>query len=541
MTISENGHLLELDALIVGAGFSGIYILHRLRDQLGLHVKIVEAGSDLGGVWNNNVYPGARVDVAAPLYGFAMAKVYQSWKWSQAYPDQKELKAYFDHVDQVLSIKKDCIFNSRVNAASFSPQEARWTVHTEDGKTLRAKYFIPAIGFAEQHYVPPWKGLDLFQGTIYHSSQWPREGVDVKGKRVAVIGTGATAVQIIQEWATEAAELVVFQRTPNFALPMHRDQFDSEEQRQIQDITPEAFARAWETSSGFNFPVAEKAFADYEPEEAEALLNKLYDQGGFNLWLCAFTDVLMNPEANRFTYDMWAKRVRARIHDPAKRDLLAPLEPPHPFGGKRASLEYDYYEQFNRPNVHLVSTSADPIVEVTTDGIVTDDGKLYQVDTIAMATGFNSTTGGFSKMNIRDLNGVDLADRWKDGVRTYLGLMVPGFPNMFLPYCVQAPTPFTNGPVFIEFQANFIRDIVKKMERDGTRSLDPLETSAEAWRAEVHALGDMTLFPKAKSWYMGANIPGKPVEMLYYFGGIPRYRESCETALEKLEKLFICH
>lgn len=540
MTIHQDGHPLEVDAVIVGAGFSGIYVLHRLRDQLGLNVKILEAGAGLGGVWNNNVYPGARVDSGAPVYGFAMAKVYQTWNWSQPYPDQKELQAYFNHVDQILSIKKDCIFNSRVNAASFNPEKAQWTIQTEDGKTVRAKYFIPAIGFAEQQWVPPWKGLDSFKGTVHHSSQWPREGVDVKGKRVAVIGTGATGIQIIQEWAQEAAELVVFQRTPNFALPMHRDEFNSEKQRQIQDETPETFARAWETASGMPVPSPTKAFADYEPEEAEAILNRLYDEGGFGLWSGAFTDTLMNPEANRATYDTWARRVRARLHDPVKRDLLAPLQPPHPFGTKRPSLEYNYYEQFNRPNVHLVDTNSSSIVEITPEGIVTNDGKLYEVDVIGLATGFNSSTGGFSKMHIKDLNGVDLAERWKEGVETYLGLMVPGFPNMFLPYCVQAPTPFTNGPVFIEFQANFIRDLVEMMERGGTRLLDPLKTSAETWRTEVYAMGNLTLFPKTKSWYMGANIPGKPVEMLYYFGGIPRYREMCEEALGKLDKLFIC-
>ncbi|KAJ6119199.1 hypothetical protein N7523_003479 [Penicillium sp. IBT 18751x] len=540
MTVHQSEYPLDVDAVIVGAGFSGVYVLQRLRDQLGLNVKILEAGTGLGGVWNNNTYPGARVDSGAPVYGFSIAKVYQTWKWSQPYPDQKELQAYFNHVDSVLSIKKDCIFNSRVTTASFNAEEAQWTIQTEEGKVVRAKYFIPAIGFAEQQWVPPWKGLASFQGTVHHSSQWPREGVNVEGKRVAVIGTGATGIQIIQEWAKEAAELFVFQRTPNIALPMHRDEFDSEKQRQIQDETPEAFARAWETQSGMRLPSPTKAFADYKPEEAETILNRIYDQGGFGLWAGAFTDTLMNPKANRATYDAWARRVRARVHDPVKRDLLAPLEPPHPFGTKRPSLEHHYYELFNEPHVHLVDTKSHPITEITPEGIVTDDGRQYEVDVIALATGFNSSTGGFSKLHIKDLNGGDLAARWKEGVETYLGLMVPGYPNMFLPYCVHAPTPFANGPVFIEFQANFIRDLVKKMEKGGIKSLDPLETSAETWRTEVDTIGNMTLFPKTKSWYMGANIPGKPVEMLYYFGGIPRYREKCGEALENLEKLFIC-
>lgn len=301
------------------------------------------------------------------------------------------------------------------------------------------------------------------------------------------------------------------------------------------------FSISKETMSGMPFHAPTKTFADFSREEVFELLNKLYDQGGFGLWGGSYVDVLLNPEGNRCTYDVWAKRTRARIHDPVKRDLLAPLEPPHPFGTKRPSLEQDYYEQFNRPNVHIVDTKSQPIVELTPTGIVTNDGKQYDVDIIAIATGFDSSTGGLSKMGIKDVNGVDLGDRWKKGVSTHLGMMVPGFPNMFMPYGLQSPTPFTNGPVFIEHQANFIRDLVQKMQTESIRSVDPLPDAAEAWKAEVKAVGDMTLFSQAKSWYMGANIPGKTVEMLYYFGGIIRYREVCAEALGlKFGESFAC-
>lgn len=542
MTVPQDSPIIRADAIIVGGGFSGIYVFHRLRDQLGLNVKIIEAGSDLGGVWHRNVYPGARVDSPSPVYAFGMEEVHKTWNWSQAYPGQKELQAYFQHVDQVLSIKKDCIFNTRVNAASFDPETAKWTIRTEDGKTAVAKYFVPAIGFAAQEHIPDWKGIDSFKGTIHHSSHWPREGVDVKGKSVAVVGTGATAVQIIQEWAKEAGELFVFQRTPNFALPMNQKHFSPAEQKQMAAETAGLFSVSKETISGMPFHAPTKAFADFTREEAVELLNQLYDRGGFGLWGGSYVDVLLNPEGNRCTYDVWAKRTRERIHDPVKRDLLAPLDPPHPFGGKRPSLEQDYYEQFNRPNVHIVDTKSHPIVELTPAGIVTDAGKRYDVDVIAIATGFDSSTGGLFKMGIKDINGVELAERWKNGVSTHLGMMVPGFPNMFMPYGLQSPTPFTNGPVFIEHQANFIRDLVQKMQTESIRSIDPLPAAAEAWKAEVKAVGDMTLFSQAKSWYIGANIPGKTVEMLYYFGGIIRYREVCAEALgPKFGKSFACH
>jgi cation diffusion facilitator CzcD-associated flavoprotein CzcO len=247
----------------------------------------------------------------------------------------------------------------------------------------------------------------------------------------------------------------------------------------------------------------------------------------------------LNPEANRAAYDYWAKRTRSRIHDPVKRDLLAPLEPPHAFGTKRPSLEQDYYEQFNKPNVHLVNTKAHPIVQLTPQGIMTDDGQVYEVDIIALATGFDATTGGLAKMGIQDVNGVELSERWRDGVLTFQGLMVPGFPNMFLPYSVHAPTPFSNGPVGIEFQADFIRDIVKKMEEEKIKSIDPSLEVAQAWKAEIEFIANMTLFPKTNSWYMGANIPGKKVELLYYFGGIHRYREKFAEAFDKFSETFV--
>lgn len=542
MTVPQGTPTIEADAIIVGGGFSGIYVFHRLRDQLGLNVKILEAGSDLGGVWHANVYPGARVDSPSPVYGFGIEEVYKTWTWAQAYPGQKELQAYFNHVDQVLSISKDCIFNTRVNAASFDPETAKWTIRTENGMTAVARYFIPAVGFAAQEHIPDWKGLDKFQGTIYHSSHWPREGVDVKGKRVAVIGTGATAIQIIQEWGKEVGELFVFQRTPNFALPMHQKQFDPDEQKRMAAETQEIFRQCKLTGTGMPHPSPTKMFADFSQEEVAELLNRLYDAGGFGLWGGSYIDVLLNPEGNRCTYEVWAKRTRERIHDPVKRDLLAPLEPPHPFGTKRPSLENGYYEQFNRPNVHIVDTKSHPIVELTSTGIVTDDGKEYPADIIAIATGFDSSTGGLAKMGIKDLNGVDLGERWKKGVSTHLGMMVPGFPNMFMPYGLQSPTPFTNGPVFIEFQADFIRDAIARMQSDGIRSIESTPGAAEAWKAEVKAIGDMTLFSQAKSWYMGANIPGKTVEMLYYFGGIPRYQEVCAEALgSKFGESFVCH
>ncbi|CAG7938922.1 unnamed protein product [Penicillium olsonii] len=536
-----NEDILELDAVVVGAGFSGIYTLHRLRNELGLNVKIIDAGSDLGGTWHWNTYPGARVDCSVPTYAFGIEEVYKTWTWTQRYPGQKEFEAYFDHVDKVLSIRKDCIFNTRVVSASFDSESAKWSIETNGGRKVVAQYFVPAVGFAAKQHIPSWKGLDSFKGVIHHSSLWPREPVDVRGKRVAVIGTGSTGVQIIQEWAKEAAETFVFQRTPNFCLPMDQKAFDAADQEKLRDSTAAEFALCQTTSQGLPRAGPNKAFGEMSTEECDQILNEYYDKGGFRLWSGAYNDLLVTPEANRATYDFWAKKTRARIHDPVKRDLLAPLEPPHPFGTKRPSLEQGYYENFNKPNVHLVDTNSNPIVEITPTGIVTRDNKSYEVDIIAIATGFDASTGSLSNMGIHDLNGVDLGERWREGVSTFLGLTVPGFPNMFLPYSVQAPTPFSNGPVFIEHQANFIRDIVKKMKAEGLRTIDPQPAAAQAWRDQVVAISKMTLLPQAKSWYMGANIPGKPVELLYWMAGVPAYRAACQDSIgDKFPVVFIC-
>jgi cation diffusion facilitator CzcD-associated flavoprotein CzcO len=464
--------------------------------------------------------------------------VWKTWNWSEVYPAQPELQAYFQHVDRILSVSKDCIFNSRVISAQFNT--SKWTIKTDNGQTMRAKFFIPAVGFASQKYVPSWKGIDSFQGTVHHSSHWPKD-VDVRGKRVAIIGTGSTGVQIVQEWAKQASETFVFQRTPNLCLPMHQKKLDSIARDKMRDETAELFARSWDNVGGLPYEGIAKLFADYSPEECDKALNQLYNEGGFRYWAGAYVDLLLNPQGNRVAYDVWAKRTRERINDPIKRDLLAPLDPPHPFGVKRPSLEQDYFEQFNKPNVYVINTNAHPIVEVTPRGVLTADGKLHEVDVIAIATGFDASTGALGSMGICDVHGVDLGKRWQKGVSTFLGLMVHGFPNMFLPYSVQAPTPFTNGPVFIEFQANFIRDVIQKMRSGCIQAMEPQLTAVQDWQAQMRAISEMTLFTKAKSWYTGANIPGKTVELLYYYGGIPRYRDACEDALGRgFQESFSC-
>lgn len=529
---SPEAEIPRVDAIVVGGGFSGCLLLQKLRDELKLNVKLFEAGPCLGGVWYWNRYPGARVDCTAPGYELYNPALWEKWRWKEKYPHQSELLAYFEHVDKELSLSKDCFFNSAVTSAQFLRDEKEWLVRTKDNRVVRAKYFIPAVGFASKPYVPDWKGLDSFRGTICHTSDWPREGIDVKGKRVAIVGTGSSGVQVVQEWAKEAAETFVFQRTPNICLPLHQEKLDPALQEKKDDRLAE-YATSCTTFGGVPFDTTPRNTFDDTPEERQVVYETLYDQGGLTFFIGNYRDLMIDEAANSEAYRFWANKTRARLNDPHLRDLLAPLKQLHPIGAKRTSLEQDYYEQFNKPNVHLIDTRANPVTELRPNGIVAGQ-DFHEVDVIAIATGFDSVTGGLEKVGIKDMDGADLMERWRhDGVHTYLGLVARRCPNMFLPYSVHSPSVFSNGPITIDIQASFITDAIHKMETDGIRAINVKKEAEQAWTAEVVGIANMTLLTKAKSWYMGANIPGKRIEPLFYLGGIPRYLAMCRGTVDR--------
>lgn len=522
---------LDLDVLIVGAGFGGVYLLHQLR-KLGYKCKVYEAGTDLGGIWHWNCYPGARVDSAVPVYEYSIPEVWKDWTWSELYPGWAELRRYFDHVDKKLDIKKDVSFDTRVVQADYDQSAGKWVVKAEDGRTARATFFILATGFSAKRHFPDWKGMDSFKGVIHHSSFWPNEGVDVRGKKVGVVGTGSTGVQIAQECAPDTAELTVFQRTPNLALPMQQRKLTKEEQDKAKEGYPQFFKDRMTTFAGFAYDFLKKDTFQDDAEAREAFYEKLWENGGFEFWLATYQDMLFKMDANREAYNFWVKKTRARIHDPVKRDILAPLEPPHAFGTKRPSLEQNFYEQFNRPNVHVVDINANPIVEVKPEGVLTADGKLHELDVLAVATGFDSVTGGMKNMGLRNIHGEYLNDAWKEGTWSYLGMTCNGYPNMFFLYGAQGPTAFSNGPSCVETQGNWIIDAIQKIKSDDLKSIDPTKDSEEAWRKNVAEISNKTLFPGTNSWYMGANIPGKPREQLNYAGGLPLYEKEVRARLK---------
>jgi cation diffusion facilitator CzcD-associated flavoprotein CzcO len=520
----------ELDVLVVGAGFAGLYQLHQLR-KLGYHVKVFEAGSDIGGVWYWNCYPGARVDTYGPLYQFSSAELWRDWSYSELYPSWEELRAYFRHVDKKLGLSSDIRFNTRITGAEFDTDRDQWIVQASDGSVTRARFFVLCTGLAAKPYIPSIRGLEDFRGISHHTGLWPREGVDFKRKRVGVIGTGASGVQVIQELYQEVAELTVFQRTPNLALPMRQRRLDDETNRRMKETFPQRFLKRAETFGGFDYDVIPKNAFDVSEQERQATFEDLWSRGGFAPWIGTYQDVLSNEAANDTAYAFWRDKVRARIKDPTVADKLAPMKPLHPFGVKRPSLEQHYYEAFNQPNVRIIDMIESPIERATPTGVKTKDREV-ELDILVFATGFDFLTGGLTSIDIRGTNGETLREKWSSGSRAHLGMASAHFPNLLYIYGPQSPSAFCNGPTCAELQGGFVIACIEYMRRNNLRRIEATQEAEEAWRDHVAELVGATLFPRAQSWYMGANIPGKKREMLVYPGGLPLYLQKCKEAAD---------
>lgn len=443
---SSNLSNTDLDVLVVGAGFSGLYNLHRIR-KAGFSVKLFEAGSSSGGVWHWNCYPGARTDSPFSIYQLSIEELWKDWTWKEHFPSQKEVTAYFKYVEEKLDLRRDILFDTRVKAAHFDTTAERWVVSTENGITVRPRFLILCTGLSAKPFIPDYKGLDTFKGTIHHTSLWPKEGVDMKGKRIGVIGTGASGVQVIQEVGPYAGHLTVFQRTPNLALPMVQRPLDKETQVRMKDeYYPMIFGRRKQTFGGFIFG-SKKGFNEVSPEERYLSYEEAWEGGGLGIVGGSYFEVFFDETANNELYEFWKKKVRARISDPRMREKLAPDVAPHPIGAKRPSLEQQYYEVFNLPHVDLIDVQDNPITEITSKGVKTADGIEHELDVLALATGFDAVTGSISRINLQGTDGVTLGDKWKKGgLSTYLGLTSVNFPNIFFPYGPQAPSAFCNGP-----------------------------------------------------------------------------------------------
>lgn len=505
-----------------------------MRKQ-GLSIKIFEKGSGSGGIWHWNQYPGARVDSDSPIYQLFDSELHKGFTFKERYSDWKELKRYFQYVEQQWDLLKDIEYNRCVEGAQFDESKKKWLVECTDGTQVYCRWLIAAIGFAAKKYTPKIKGLGDFQGELYHTAVWPQWGVNLKNKRIAVIGTGASGIQTIQEAGPQASHLTIYQRTPNYCLPMNQHPLDpaEEEKKKATGEYDAALRQCYNTFAGFTYEWVERDTFDDTPEQREAFFhNLLIEQGGFKFWLGGYRDMLFDDAANDAAYDYWRRSVQRRVPDPRKAELLAPKQKPHPWGTKRPSLEQNFYEVVSLPHVDLVDVNAAPIQEITETGIRTADGELREFDMIVLATGFDAVTGSLGQLDIRNAQGESVAQHWRDGLRTAMGIALGGFPNFFYTYGPQAPTAFSNGPTCTAVQAEWIDRAVRMARKSGVERLEPKREVEEEWTRAVRDKWDNSLFPRAKSWYQGANIPGRRVEPLNWAGGMPAYIKALHDSLE---------
>ena len=514
------------DAVVVGAGFSGLYMLHKLRDEMGLSARVLEAGDGVGGTWYWNRYPGARSDSSSWIYCYSFDEdLRREWQWSERYPQQPEMLGYLEHVAERFDLNRDIQLGTRVTGATFDEASNRWEVRTDAGDTFSARFLVAALGALSASNVPDIPGMETFAGDWYHTAEWPHEGVDFAGKRVGVIGTGATGIQVATEIAEQADHLTVFQRTPNYAVPLGNHPVDPELERWYKENYEEIWEQVRHNFSGHDYEDIEKPLLEATPEERERVFQERYDRGGFGLWLGNYEDILDNKEANDAVSEWVRERIRERVEDPVTAEKLTPSD--HAFGTKRVPLEAGYYEIFNRDSVELVDVKKAPIEEITPTGVRTKDGE-YEFDALVFATGFDAMTGPYDKIDIRGRDGQLLRDKWAEGPRTYLGLMSAGYPNLFAITGPQSPSVLTNMPVAIEQHVEWISDLIKHMRDSGLSVVEPTREAEDGWvdhsQEEAHA----TLFPQSATWYMGANVPGKPQVFLPYLGGLGPYREKCD-------------
>jgi cation diffusion facilitator CzcD-associated flavoprotein CzcO len=525
---------MHFDAIVIGAGFAGLYQLHALRDRLGLKVRVLEAGGDLGGTWYWNRYPGARCDSESHAYRYFFSpELYKEWESSERYPGPEEIRAYLGFVAGRLDLRKDIEFGKRVTCAVFDEDAKCWRLETESGGKYSAQFLVTAVGCISAANVPNIPGLADFRGRWYHTGNWPHEGVDFRGKRVGQIGTGSTGIQAAPVIAETAAHLTVFQRTANYSVPARNAPLTPEFKRWVKENYEESRSIAKSTVNGHAFRISERNVFDVTPEERRAIYEKAWEFGGLQ-FRATFYDLVTNRAGNQTAVEFLKAKIRGVVKDPATAEALADID--HPYAAKRPPIDTNYFETFNRPNVSLVNLRKDPIERITRDGIKTR-GREYPLDIIVFATGFDAMTGTLLKMDIRGREGKSLREYWKGGPETYLGVQIPGFPNLFTITGPGSPSVLTNMPVAIEQHVEWIADCIGHLRRNGVETIEPSAEAARDWGEKVQEAAKVTVLWDAKhSWYFGANVEGKPQVFMPYAGGLARYaRLSAEIAARGYE------
>jgi cation diffusion facilitator CzcD-associated flavoprotein CzcO len=495
--------------------------------ELGLKVRCLEDGGGVGGTWYWNRYPGCRFDSESETYGYSFSKeLLQEWDWKEHYSGQPENERYLNYVADKFDLRRDIQFNSHVTSAIYDEKAHRWEVGLESGPKMRAQFLIAAVGILSARYTPPFEGIDSFKGESFHTSRWPKEKVDFTGKRVAVIGTGATAVQLIPIIAKEVGHLTVFQRTPNYCAPLRNSIVDDETQRRFKATYPEIHKKIRETPAGFLHEFDRRRTFEVPKEERLKVYEELWAAPGFKKWLGNFRDIMTDREANEDFAEFVRNKIRARVKDPVVAEKLVPKG--YPFGAKRVPLETEYYEAYNRDNVVLVDIKEDPIERITPKGIKTTQHE-YEFDVIIYATGFDAITGALTRIDIHGEGGQTLKDKWTDGIRTYLGLQTAGFPNLF----IATNTAFCNYTVCAESIVEWIADCIRYVREKDYSSIAPTPEAESTWMDHVNEVGSRTLLTAANGWFIGGNIPGKPRNILLYANPAPAYRAKCSEVAAK--------
>ena len=514
----------NLDAIIVGAGLAGLYQLHRLRG-LGLRALVIEAADDVGGTWYWNRYPGARCDVQSMSYSYSFSpELEQDWVWTEKYPEQPEILRYINHVADRFDLRPDILFSTRVVSARYDEAAARWNVTTDGGQALTAQFVIMATGCLSAPKLPEIPGLERYGGRVHQTARWGKDEVRFDGLRVAVIGTGSSGIQSIPVIAEQAADLTVFQRTPNFSIPAGNRPLDPAEVAEMKAGYPAWREQQRLSRSGIPSPEATD-FALATPEdERTRRFQASWELGNLTSLVGSFVDILLDPAANELAAEFIRSKIREVVDDPQTAETLSPRS--FPYGTKRPCLDTGYYQTFNRPNVHLVDLRKTPLAEFTPGGLRTSE-REFEFDAIVIATGFDAMTGALAAIDIQGRNVVSLASQWTAGPRNYLGVAMAGFPNLFTITGPLSPSVLSNMMVSIEQHVDWITDCISYLRSNGFDSIEATVAAQDEWVQHVADVGSFTLFPKADSWYMGANVPGKPRVFLPYVGGVGEFRAKC--------------
>ncbi|RZT88762.1 cyclohexanone monooxygenase/acetone monooxygenase [Pseudonocardia sediminis] len=522
----ESSAALEVDAVVLGAGVAGLYQLHQLREQ-GLRVRAYDAAADVGGTWYWNRYPGSRFDSEGYIYQYLFSEeLYKGWSWSEKFPGQPEVESWLHYVADRLDLRRDIQFSTTITEARFDDDRGRWTLRTDRGETVDTQFFVTCAGMLSAPMENVLPGREDFRGTIFHTSRWPREDVELAGKRVGVVGIGATGIQVIQTIAAEVGHLTVFARTPQYALPMKNPKYSRADQDRYKSRFEELRDRIPHTFTGFEYDF-ENVWADCSPERRQEILEEIYQDGSLKFWLASFGEMFFFEEVSEAISEFVREKMRARLKDQRLIDVLVPTD--YGFGTHRVPLETDYLEVYLRENVDLVGVRDNPISRVVPEGIELADGSVHELDLIILATGFDAGTGALTRIDIRGREGRSLTEDWGRDIRTTMGLMVHGYPNMLTTAVPLAPSAaLCNMTTCLQQQTEWINGAIRDLRQEGKSVIEPTREGEDAWVAHHEEVANATLVPKTTSWYMGSNVEGKPRRMLSYIGGVGTYRQKCE-------------